>query len=160
MAVIYPSTALRLTYQFPLQHLLALISLLSYQTVTFLAADAVKDPGNDGWYGLAAIDNPQIQGNLQLLHPKYVNFGNSFSIIADGQTTTATSQEWAGPNTKDLAVQKTTVISNGNPVTTTVTQYAQFVETTVTKDGKPAVAMNLVVTTKIVSILDGAVVLP
>lgn len=34
-------------------------------------------------------------------------------------------------------------------MTTPVTRYAQFVETTVTKDGKPAVATNLVVTLQI-----------
>jgi len=53
-----------------------------------------------------------------------------------------------------LALQKTTITSDGNPVTTPVTRYAQFVETTVTKDGKPAVATNLVVTLQILSILD------
>jgi len=144
-----------MTYRFLLQHLLALVSLLSYQTISFVAADAVQDPGNDGWYGLAPIDvNPQIPANPRLPQPKYVNFGNSFFITADGQTITATSQEWVGPNTDDLAVQKTTITSDGNPVTTTVTQYAQFVETTVTKEGKPAVATNLVVTPKILSILD------
>ncbi len=138
-----------MTFRFPLQHLLALASLLSYRTVLFLAADAVQDPGDDGWYGLAPIDvNPQVP------QPKYINFGNPFPITKDGQTMTATSQKWIGPSIDDLAALTTTITTNGNPVTSTIKQYAQFVETTTTTDGQVAVATNLVVTPKMLSILD------
>ena len=73
---------------------------------------------------------------------------------ADGQIVMTTSQGWVRPNTDDLAVQATTIASDGKPMTTAVKEYAQFVDITTTIDGKPAVAMNLVTTPKILSILD------
>lgn len=76
------------------KYILALSIALSCYSSTFLAAEPVQDPGDDGWYGLAPIDvNPK---------PKYVNFGAPTPVTANGKAFTETPQGWAGPNTQDL----------------------------------------------------------
>ena len=123
--------------------------MISCQTISFSAAEAAQDPGDDGWYGLAPIDvNPQVA------QPKYVGFGNTFLTIADGQTMTAASQDWVGPSTDDLAVQTTTITSDTKPVATTVKEYAQFIDASTTIDGKPATATSLMVTPEMLSTID------
>lgn len=124
--------------------MIALICLFYSQATPFFAVLADQYP--EDWYGLAPMDV-----NSQNAHN--VNFGNTYQITADGQTMTATSQDWTGPSTEDMGVQPITTTSAGKPVTTSVTQYAQFIETTTTQDGKAAVSTSLVVSPKMLSIL-------